>query len=293
MLLSGYGKVNMELTPVLNAMADWTWYAEARWFNMTISVLVAVATFFLVNRSVQHWGLLGRLSNVPLFIAVVCFFTMPSTLNSAFLWICTALMVQLVGQLMRMLNGIKTNSSAFGASAMVGLLLLFYPAFLTLYLAVLSALLMAGEFNLRRWLITVIGLLLPSYFLFSVLYLLEIEMSVDVQVFLPSWQKIQLYSEHWWTVLYALFIAGCAMLVSAGQMGSSTLREKRKWQLVVLLFVLGFAAAFFAGPDLIMAVSFVPAVIIAARLFANHPTRWLVETLFVVLLGFVAINLLN
>lgn len=291
LVFSDYGSVDLTLTPVLGAISNWSWMADWRIVHVVLAMLSAAITFFLLNRALQKWALLGRLSNLPLFVAMVIYFSMPSTLNSVFFWVGSMIMLQMVDHTLNLLSGVKPDSNAFAASAMVGALLLFYPAFLLLYLAVLGAMFMAGEFSVRKLMITVVGLLLPSYFLFSMLYILPVSVPVDLEIFLPAFENLMLYAEHWWTVLYALFIAGCAMLVSAGQMTSSTLREKRRWQLIILIFALGFAAAFFAGPDLIMGLSFVPAVVIVSRLFVNHPTRWLLETFFIMLLGFVAINL--
>jgi hypothetical protein len=223
---------------------------EPRWFGITIdislAVLITVFAALAANRVVQSSVLLGRISNFPLFFMVFLAFIIPPHYVRFEMALLLLLQVALLRYLIAIPEGQKPSQLTFNAGGIIGMMLLIEPWSALLSITVIQAMLSSGLVNLKRILIHMLGLLTPVYFLASAYFLM------DKDVWLPNF-IIDTYpiSAFNFTILSAIRLAVVLLLfgfVSYSYLQvqtSSTLREKRKWQLVISLSVVSFFVLIF------------------------------------------------
>lgn len=284
------GEPDYSTVPLLNMWLNLGSVLSWPWLNVTLSILFAIACMLLLNRAIQGFALIGKLTNIPMLLVALLFFAIPESYNHVFFWIEALLLIRVIFYCMNILDEKHMNTSIFNASFLVGIMGSLMPIFLPVLATVFGLIILTGKMNIRRFLLLIVGVTLPIYLLGIVAFLLAPEF---------SWRSIEVISsktillQHSINAMVYLGWAIIGLIVAVVYSRSNTLREKNKWRFEILLLI-GTGGAFFIGgiPSLV-AATVVPLVIVVARAMALSKRVWLTRFLFYCLLALDVINLWN
>lgn len=277
--------LELSLFPLPDALLDLDLLNRLPVLNTVLCIVLAMVTFILFNRMIQQHGLIGRLCNLPVVVAVLLYFMLPAAYNSAVLWLCLLALVFFISGCIGIVSGGNTEAQVFNTALISGLLALICPVFLVSWFIIIQAVVYAGALSVRRLLIAVVGLVLSFYFAAALLYLFNVP-SLDLPLLIDRGAVGTGRSTNDLIIILAFVVVVIAALLisSLSLFSSSTIREKRKWNLIGTLFILMVAVSFWLDLSLIPAVSFLPAVIILSNVLAVHSSRWITESLFLILI---------
>lgn len=286
--------LELSLFPLLDSIVGLEFLNRLPALNALLSVVLAMATLILFNRMIQQQGLLGRLSNLPVMVAVLLYFMLPAAYNSAVLWLCLLALVFFISGCIDIVSGGNTEAQVFNTALVSGLLGLICPVFLVSWFIIIQAVVYAGALSVRRLLVALVGLALPFYFAAALMYLFNTS-SLDLFALFDLGAIEAARSTNDLIVIlgFAVVVIAALLISNLTLFSSSTIREKRKWNLIGTLFILMVAVSFVVDISLIPAVSFLPAVIILSNVLAVHANKWITEPLFFILLSLaVLVNVL-
>lgn len=255
-----------------------TRFYENRWlpgyFDLILGVVLVIIAAFAMNRVVQNSVLLGRISNFPmLFLVVLAAFFSPHTLGLDG-GLLLLIQVPLLRYILDLPEGHRSHALAYNSGLIIGGMAFLEPWSVLLIVVVLQAMLSTGLLDLRKFILHLLGVATPIYLLNSFLFLADkalvfpsFAMALNVETF----QSLGVQDAAQLGVLLILVIFA---FVSVVQISShSTLREKRKWFLVVTYASVAFACMLLVGFNRGYYLTVVPGAIILARLFLNGSNK--------------------
>lgn len=261
--------------------------------NLIFASILAVVASILANRLIQSLALLDKLSNMPLLVMTLLFFVIPTSVNGILLWLCILLQLAFVKYCFTVISGQSINQALFNAAFISGLSLLLQPYFIVMYPAIIIALLISASFTLRRFGLTIIGFVLPTYLFACILYLFAPEnLSLFRQIFIFH-LDFDLNTEYFIHIFLLLLILISILFLNKKINASSTLREKRKWQFEIVLFATSSLALFLGDADYFVAVSTLGSTIIISRLLAAAKKNWVSDLILLGLIVLIVINLIQ
>ena len=227
--------------------ADSIFYSEfiqswPSWLNYILGAVFALIAGFIANQTIQNLGVLGRISNLPNLLMVLLFFILPDRANFFYLWVIFFLQLAVLRWVEQIPDEQKKiQLFVFNASLVIGIILLLQSWSILYFVLVFQSLAAVGMVTLRRLIIGVLGLVLPFYFYASFQYI------TSGLVKVPSFDitLIGLLFPFDWQSLLALVFVAFLLLMALSSLfatsGSSTLRVKRRWMIVVVyLFITAF-----------------------------------------------------
>jgi hypothetical protein len=259
--------------------------------SLIVSALLAIVTSVLTNRLIQNLGMLGKLSNIPLLVMSLLFFVMPLSLNQPIFWICILMQLVFINQCVSIIASQNINQSIFNSAFVLGLMILLEPYFIALFSVIFGALVISAAFTARRIGLTLIAFFLPMYFLGSLVYLFA---PSRLYLFFQTYTlKFDLkfnsdYLVHW---ILPLLLVISILHLNQKINRSSTLRDKRKWQLEIMLFATSGLALFLGNADYFISISILGSTIIISRILASASCFWIADLILGTLISLVVINL--
>ncbi|MEX2597242.1 MAG: hypothetical protein WEC59_09980 [Salibacteraceae bacterium] len=259
----------------------------------SFGVLIGAVMFaFLLNRVVQNSILLGRISNFPMLFVAILLGVIPTEQLSLTFFVLSILQVPLLRWLLDLPEGQKLEEKTFNAGFVIGIMAIVNSWSLLLLWLPLQAMMSAGLLNFRRLAITFIGFITPVYLINAFLYLFNNSLRF------PSWSlnwsldllplSLESISIIGFALILIVFVFASLLQIST----SSTLREKRKWYLVVTYLFISWLIITQTGFAQGLYSLFVPAVILFSRVSLNtDKTRFLHIGLLVLLSLLVMFNL--
>lgn len=284
------GNPDYTTVPLLNAWLTLENMLIWPWLNAMLSVLFAIASMLMLNRAIQGFALIGKLTNIPMLLVSLLFFAIPASHNHMFLWIEALLLIRVIFYCMNILDERHMNTSIFNASLIVGIMGSIMPVFFPVLVTVLGLVILIGKMNLRRILLLILGVSLPIYLLSMTAYLVSPEFTLgSLQGIMVNEIPLQ-FSIH--SLVYLSWVL-VGLVVALVFSRSNTLREKNKWRFEILLLLGAGGAVFMGSVPTLIATTVVPAIIIVARAMALSKRVFLTRILFYCLLGLDVINLWN
>jgi hypothetical protein len=254
------------------------WLSWMLWFAQ---IMLVYGVLFMTNRVFQQFQLLTRMSNLPLFFGVLTYFAVPSSYAHPFAWIALGIMLAYVSSLFGAMMGERPKQNAFWSGFALGSASWFFTPALFFFPLFVQSGFSSGMLTLRRLIIHVVGFLLPTYLVLMLVYLFKDDVIYPVWMQV-NWTMFNLDLANFWTLAYA--IVCFALLFSAVLIGlkSSTIREKRRFYLMVTMAVFSLLAGFFYDAGVWLLLFVVPSSVVFSRLFQQIEKRWVYETLFLV-----------
>ena len=212
------------------------------WLNYILGAVFALIAGFIANQTIQNLGVLGRISNLPNLLVVLLFFILPDRGNFFYLWVIFFLQLAVLRWVEQIPDEQKKiQLFVFNASLVIGIMLLLQSWSVLYFVLVFQSLAAVGMVTLRRLIIGVLGLVLPFYFYASFQYITSGLLKV------PSFDIMLtglLFPFDWQSLLALVFVAFLLLMALSSLFatsGSSTLRVRRRWMIVVsYLFITAF-----------------------------------------------------
>ncbi len=178
-------------------------------------------SFLLITSLVKEWT----------------FFSAPLVLNSLMVWIW----YRMVG----LYNNNNPKTSIYNVAVLVGLLPLIYSPAMTFVLLLMLALILNRPLDITEWMVAILGLITPYYFLFVILFLTD---QWQVSKVLPNllFHLPKLSVSAWiiagMCLLLLPFLSG-SYLVQAN-LGKMLIQVRKAWALLLWFFVIAFVIIF-------------------------------------------------
>ena len=264
--------------------------AWQRWLIFALNFPIAAFLLVLFNRMVQQYGLLTRLSNLPFFLSILAFFTIQDELNQPFIWFSLACLMWFYTNNFEFMstNGPKTTSFWSGFS--IGLGSWLYPAIILSLPTYIQAGFSSGMLSMRRFIIHLVGVLLPSYFIILLYYLIADDW------ILPNWFRIdfKLSISNWgfWQWALVVFIQVITVVSTGFTLKGTNLREKRRFYLLAVSSILSLLAGVFISFDVFVIMSLLPFSIVFSRWIQAVARNWVGDlVLLTYLMIIIGLNL--
>ncbi|MEZ4721456.1 MAG: hypothetical protein R2813_06210 [Flavobacteriales bacterium] len=258
------------------------------WLNSILSSITAMLVFFFVNRIIQSLGLMSKLSNIPMLVMGLFYFLIPTGINSPVLWLILWLTVLFMRQCVAIISEDRSNVTIVNAAFICGVATLVYPFAAAGGFVLLAVVLLSGAADLRALMLTLVGFSLPLYIVWAIQYIFwpDTLRFWDVPFESYSWFSNQaIVSLGLFTLVVVSSVANNARILAV-----VTLRERRKWQLQLIMFAVATLAGLIGGISVFIVLGFIPAAIILSRTFASYPGKWFPETIFIALVFLVVIT---
>lgn len=258
------------------------------YLNALISLVLAMAAAFLINQWVQNMALLTKISNLSMLVIAVLMIAIPDSGHLWTGWVVVLIQLGLL-QLMEDLydRPNKADHYAFNSGALVGVLSMFLEGGLIFFALIIYGLVMASAITLRRIIMGILGVLAPLYFVNSFAYFFEMPfilpwIDFDLLVVFNAEKGIDLVAI---AFLVLIMIVGVISLLSVAT--STTLRERRRWMIVVAQLVLSALLLINQGYEEGIFVCLVPFTIALSRVFLTSKNRKASNALLLLVLAFV------
>jgi hypothetical protein len=209
------------------------------WLNYCICAALALITGFAANQAVQNLGILGRISNLPNLFVVLLFFMLPEEGNFFYLWGIFFLQLAVLRWVEQIPDEQKKLSVfVFNASLVIGILSLLEGWAILYFLLIIQSLAAVGMVTLKRIAIGFLGLIVPFYFYNAFLFLFNVSYHLPSLEFAFSTVLLPFERQSITAVMLIVFMLLMAINSLYGTAGSSTLRVRRRWMIVVSFMVI-------------------------------------------------------
>lgn len=270
----------------------WTSFAFLQdwpaWPGYLLSTALALVSAFVINQLVQKLGLFGRISNMTMLVFALLYFTIPLDINAFPAWIVVLMQLTMLRWVLMIFEHPgKAGFLVFNAGVVIGLLSLFVNGALLLLLLPAQALFATRESGWRNMVFALLGWVTPIYLINAMAYLLS-----QPQI----WPKVQLELTLLTTAMDKLTIIGLAFLLFMALVAaysvfavasSTTMRERRRWMLMISYLAVGGTLILNAGFTESVFVAFVPATIVMAKVLATIKNVKLGNLLFILFIAFI------
>jgi len=260
------------------------------WLNFALSSLIALLLAFVFNQLVQTLGLLGRITNLTMMVFALFYFAIPDAVNH---WLAWSVFLMQLG-ILRMAEEVydapsRASYISFSMGILIGLNALIIEGSSLLLILLLQSLVLSGTASFRRVVIGLLGFLTPLYFFNALAYLFRWEYRFPSHGFhfdllQGAMGKLEILG-----IVFMAFMAIVAIISVFSVASSSTLRERRRWILVIGHLVIGGILVLGQGFTEAVYVAIVPATIVLTRVLLTVKQRKLSNA---ILLLFLAIVLL-
>lgn len=267
-----------------------TSFFEMEVLQALLVVLSSWAVIFQLHRILLSWSLLGSQSNIALLVSVLGFFCLNFSSNSIVLWLEMTIFMFIINQLFEIIEGEAVNRNVFNASVFTGVLTLAHLYWALVGVWIFIAIAYSAKINTRVLILSAIGIALPWYFLIMLSFLFPEKILFGTIIY-PSHFNFsfpELREPSKWILAAVGGIA--ATLYNAAGMSSTTLRIRKKWQMVMLMFFSTLPFLFLGDNTMPAVLAFVPAIIAISRFLISYSNKWIKELVLALFFGLILIH---
>ena len=259
---------------------------------------MVIAEAFLLNFIINENEILNKKFFLPgiFYVLFMCS-------NNAALWLNPLIFANLfiLFAIQRLLNAYrkeKAFSQVFDAAFLISVATLFYLPCIVIYPLLGVALLLLRPFNIREWIISLIGIIVPYIFVITFYFLKDIHFYTFIVnklqlIFSQTNSNFALNNPY----IVTLGIGITIILLSFGKLFSNlnngSQKAKKGILLLLWLFMLSLISVFIttnAPLDYFGALA-IPAAVFSANYANNVKKQWWIELLFLLFLLSVFVNL--
>lgn len=271
-----------------------TRYLKLRWLPPFLDVilggLLIIISAFATNKVVQNSVLLGRISNFPMLFILVLAAFLPMYGLGLDGGLMLLIQVPLLRSLLDLPEGERSGPLAFNSGAIIGLMTLLEPWSILLMLLAIQAMLSTGLLDLKKLLIHCIGVLTPFYLVNAFLFLLNDSFTFPAFSSDLSWSTESLLNGRILLQFILILVLAIFAFFSVVQITkNSTLREKRKWYLILSYLAISVFVVMLVGFVRGIHFMLVPGAIVLSRLFLQGSNQRALNLAVLVLLTLLVV----
>jgi hypothetical protein len=198
--------------------------------------------------------------------------------------------MEVLQALLVVLSSWAVNRNVFNASFFTGILTLAHLYWALVGVWIIIAIAYSAKINSRVLILAATGIALPWYFLIMLSFIFPEKILFNAIIY-PSQFNFsfpELRDLSQWVLAAVGGIA--ATLYNSAGMSSTTLRIRKKWQMVLLMFFSTLPLLFLGDNTMPAVLAFVPAVIAISKFLLSYPNKWIKELVFVLFLGLTIIH---
>jgi hypothetical protein len=264
-------------------------YAFSSFVNILLAGLMVFIQALLLNRLVNHYGLLGKPTFLPalMYITISGLFTPFLVLSLPLL--CNFLIIWMLFRLFSLYKSNDAKSAAYDLSMIVAIGSLIYLPFIYLFLIIWIALFIFKPFNWRELVAGIMGYITIFFFL-AVYYYLNNSITAFNNIWLPLGTRfpdsINIRNYNYVLLIPVVAILALCFIKLQQNYFKSYVQVRKSFQLLFFVFLIAALSfyvnhAFHLNHFLLCAV---PVSIFFAYYFLYTKRRWFYETLFALLL---------
>lgn len=256
--------------------------------NIYVAAFLLLVQSLIFNRIINSYNLLGKSTYLPalLYVSAGSLFT-PFLILSPVLF-CNFLILWMIEKFLSIYKRDEVRSVMYDLGMIVGLGTLIYFPFIAMLPVLWISLIIFRPFNWREWLAVVTGFITIFFFL-GVFYYWNDSLDQFYRIWLPLASKfptnlrINLYDTLVLIPVVSILILGFFQLQK--NFFRSVVHLRKSFQLLFFLFVTGLIS-FYLKEDLRLyhfLLCAPPAAVLMAYYFVHAGTRWLYESMYIIL----------
>ena len=219
--------------------------------GLQFPLIYPVITYFLIftqavtfNKLINDQKMMQRSNYLPAmsYLLITSMFnewnilTAPLVINTLLIWVWA--------RMSTLYSSTKPKSTLFNIGMMIGVSTFFYFPSLAFVLLIVFALIVSRPFILAEWVISILGILTPYYFLFSYLFLTDKLNGYKLPQFEVSYPK---FHQNYWE------LAGICLIILAFLIGGffvqanfrkQLVQVRKRWSLLLLYLVVAVFVPF-------------------------------------------------
>ncbi len=261
--------------------------------NMFLALLFTIIQGLIINKIINTYNIIGKPTSLPalLFITLSSLFPQFVILSPPLL--CNFLLIWIIGKLLNIYQSLEVRFIMFDIGMIIAFGTLIYFPFIAILPILWVSLLILRPFVWREWIMGIIGFLVIFFFL-GVFYFWNDSLDRFYQIWLPLTTTtfntnfhINMYD---YLVLLPVMII---LLIGIFQLQQNFFRSaiqiRKAFQLFFFLLLLALLSFHLKSNfHIYHFLLCVPtASILASYFFLNEKRRWLYESLYFVLIGFI------
>jgi hypothetical protein len=262
--------------------------------NTLLAFILLLGQAFFLNKIIDDYSLLGKRSNMPPLIYVVCMSSLPGVLGLHPVIFVNFLILLACNKLYGTYRREQSVSDIFDSALFLSLATLFYFPAILFFLMLWIYLMVFRTFFWREWVATFIGMLLPYFFVFSY-YFWNDTLGYFIISKITFYPVIKIGFFHNLVVnkmiLYGLFLI--LFMVSALRLlrglPVNTILARKILIANAWMVLFCFLIAMLAGGE-VLYTSFIPLSLYFSHYFVSTKKVFLADLLFTILVGFILIN---
>ena len=241
---------------------------------------------FLFNYVVNSHNLIGKASFMPALLFAVLGSLIPSFAAIGPVLISNFLIIWLMNEFLSMYRQSEVRSFVYNAGFVIGIGTIIYTPFVAMLPLLWIGLMIFRPFNWREWVIGLLGFLTVAFFLgFYYFWNNSLGRFAEIWTITPTGHPIK--QINYWLLLPLALISILGFILLRQNFFRSVVHIRKSYQLLGVFFLL---VVFSASPILGVHVNHyflavTPLAVLFTYYFMYAHTRWIYETLFLLLCG--------
>ncbi len=261
--------------------------------NVLIAMLIMLVQAFIFNNIVNHYNLLGK----PTFLPALLYVTTSSLLTPFVLLsptlICNFLVLWMISKFLNMYRRDDVRPVMFDLGMIVGLGTLIYFPFISMLPLLWVSLIIFRPFYWREWATGIIGFVTVFFFL-AVFYYWNDSLDQFYRIWLPLATpfptRLQFNIYQYLVLLPLLLIFILSVVQLRQNFFKSFVQIRKSFQLLFFMFMLGLISYYLKTDFRVyhFLLCAPPAAVLMAYYFLHAgKKRWVYESVYLILVGFI------
>jgi len=262
-----------------------------------ISLLFVVLQAFFLTNVINKQGVLRDSSHLPALLYVVLMSCFPEQLSFNPLLFANFFIIVFLNSIFNFYRSDTAVFEVFNAGVFIGLASLFYWPCLFLFPLTMASLFVLRPFNIREWVVSFLGVLLPFLFYGSVLFWLDMLSINSIKSILEPLYSVQFSTAYNGTYIILTAILAIIIIASLWRFSRdlnnfSKLRARKFLAIIVWFFLFAALSYLVASKNTMIGLSFlaIPLSVIISNYFLSLKNQLLAELVFLLLLAAVIYN---
>jgi hypothetical protein len=264
---------------------------------IVISLFFVVLQAFFLTNVINKQGVLRDSSHLPALLYVVLMSCFPEQLSFNPLLFANFFIIVFLNSIFNFYRSDTAVFEVFNAGVFIGLASLFYWPCLFLFPLTMASLFVLRPFNIREWVVSVLGVLLPFLFYGSVLFWLDMLSINSIKSILEPLYSVQFSTAYNGTYIILTAILAIIIIASLWRFSRdlnnfSKLRARKFLAIIVWFFLFAALSYLVASKNTMIGLSFlaIPLSVIISNYFLSLKNQLLAELVFLLLLAAVIYN---
>ena len=264
---------------------------------IVISLLFVVLQAFFLTHVINKQGVLRDSSHLPALLFVILMSCFPEQLSFNPRLFANFFIIVFLNSIFNFYRSETAVFEVFNAGVFIGLASLFYWPSLFLFPLTMASLFVLRPFNIREWLVSFFGVLLPFLFFGAVLFWLDMLSVNSIKSILEPLYSVKFSTAYngtyiILTAILAIILIAALWRFSRDLNNFSNLRARKFLAIIVWFFLFAALSYLVASKNSMIGLSFlaVPLSVIISNYFLSLKNQLLAELIFLLLLAAVIYN---